>query len=498
MSNVTASTGPGASTSARTGRTSGGKSLAALTAALLAACVAFQLNASMLSPVLVTIAHELKTDDASVGLSQTMFFTLAALFSLFLPRLSDIVGRKRILIGMLVVMMLGSIVAALAVNLPMLYVGRAIQGVSGPVVPVCLLMLRAEISDPKKYGAAMGLLTAVNGGIAGIDALAGGWLATSYGFRSIFWVIAVIAVLAVVAVAIWGVESRPSAGTRMDWWGVLPLVVSIGALLTAANEAGKLAGANWALVVGGVVVAVVAFAVFLLLERRIRQPLVPIPFLKRRATWALLVTTLLTMTGVFAVVNGLVTSIAQNRTAGFGMPADVASLAFLTPYALVGWLVGPFAGRLAPMLGYRFVLRIGLVGSIVATLVMAFVGVHSLPVLIAATVLIGITYAGIANIMLNGLGIVLSPAENPGFLPGLNAGAFNLGAGLSFAALPALQVALGAGANGSTSTAGYSGGMLLGAGFTVVALLVSFLIPRPASAETPTAAVSANAPAVAR
>ena len=112
------------------------------------ACVAFQLNASMLSPVLVTIAHELKTDDASVGLSQTMFFTLAALFSLFLPRLSDIVGRKRILIGMLVVMMLGSVVAALAVNLPMLYVGRAIQGVSGPVVPVCLLMLRAEISDP--------------------------------------------------------------------------------------------------------------------------------------------------------------------------------------------------------------------------------------------------------------------------------------------------------------------------------------------------------------
>jgi MFS family permease len=474
-----------------------------LTAALLAACVAFQLNASMLSPALVTMAKELHTDEATIGLSQTLFFTLAALFSLFLPRLSDIIGRQRVLVGMLVVMCVGCVVAALAVNVGMLFAGRMIQGVAGPVVPVCLLMLRAEISDARKYGTALGLLTAVNGGIAGIDALAGGWLATSFGFRSIFWVIAVVAVLAVVAVAIWGVESKPSAGTRMDWWGVLPLVVSIGALLTAANEAGKLGAANWALVVGGVVVAVVAFGVFLVVERRIREPLVPIPFLKRRATWALLVTTLLTMTGVFAVVNGLVTSIAQNPAAGFGMPADVASLAFLTPYALVGWLVGPFAGRLAPVLGYRFVLRIGLVGSIVATLVMAFVGVHSLWVLVAATVLIGITYAGIANIMLNGLGIVLSPSSNPGFLPGLNAGAFNLGAGLSFAALPALQVALGAGAGGSASTAGYSGGMLLGAGFTAVALLVSFLIPRPESAETgagATASVgsSADAPAVAR
>ncbi|MCL9665751.1 MFS transporter [Curtobacterium albidum] len=462
--------------------TSTTKSTAALTAALLAACVAFQLNASMLSPALATMADELRTDDATIGLSQTLFFTIAALFSLFLPRLSDIVGRKRVLLGMLLVMLVGSVVAALAVNVPMLFVGRMIQGVTGPVVPIGLLVLRNEIADPKRYGAALGLLTAVNGGIAGVDALAGGWIATHFGFRGIFWVIVVVTAVAALMVARWGVESRPSAGTRMDWWGVLPLVISVGALLTAFNEAGKLAAADWALVVGGIVVALVAFGVFWAIESRVREPLVETRYLKRRGTWALLVTTLLTMTGVFAVVNGLVTSLAQNDEVGFGLEPDVASLAFLVPYALVGWVVGPFSGRLAPTLGYRAVLRVGLVGSIVATLVMAFVGVHSLPVLVAATVLIGITYAGIANIVLNGLGIVLSPESNPGFLPGLNAGAFNLGAGISFAVLPALQIALGTG--GSAGTAGYSGGMLLGAVITVAALATSFLIPRPASAET--------------
>lgn len=462
--------------------TSTTKSTAALTAALLAACVAFQLNASMLSPALATMADELRTDDATIGLSQTLFFTIAALFSLFLPRLSDIMGRKRVLLGMLLVMLVGSVVAALAVNVPMLFVGRMIQGVTGPVVPIGLLVLRNEIADPKRYGAALGLLTAVNGGIAGVDALAGGWIATHFGFRGIFWVIVVVTAVAVLMVARWGVESRPSAGTRMDWWGVLPLVISVGALLTAFNEAGKLAAADWALVVGGIVVALVAFGVFWAIESRVREPLVETRYLKRRGTWALLVTTLLTMTGVFAVVNGLVTSLAQNDEVGFGLEPDVASLAFLVPYALVGWVVGPFSGRLAPTLGYRAVLRVGLVGSIVATLVMAFVGVHSLPVLVAATVLIGITYAGIANIVLNGLGIVLSPESNPGFLPGLNAGAFNLGAGISFAVLPALQIALGTG--GSAGTAGYSGGMLLGAVISVAALATSFLIPRPASAET--------------
>ncbi|MFI6251697.1 MFS transporter [Streptomyces sp. NPDC051016] len=451
-----------------------------LLTALLAASIAFQLNASMLSPALVTMARELNTDDATIGLSQTVFFTLAALFSLFVPRLSDILGRRRVLLAIIAVMLIGSVIAALAVNVEMLFVGRILQGVSGPVVPICLLVLRHEITDAKRYGAMFGLLTAVNGGVAGVDALAGGWLVDRFGFRSIFWVIAVSAAIAIAIVIVWGVESRPSAGRSMDWWSFLPLVVSVGAMLSALNEAGKLGSANWTLVLVYAAVAAAAFVVFWKVGSRITDPLLDPQLLRKRASWTLLLTTLLTMAGVYAVVNGLVVSLAQNDEVGFGMSPDLASVAFLAPYALVGWLVGPFAGRLAPVIGYRALLRFGLVGSSISTLLMAFVGVHSAPVLIGATVLIGIMYSGIANIMANGLGVVLSPASSPGFLPGLNAGAFNLGAGASFAVIPAFQVAL-AGKGASAGTAGYTGGMLLGTAFILAALAMSFLIPRPAS-----------------
>ena len=110
----------------------------ALMAALLSACVAFQLNASMLSPALASIGKELQVSDDAVGLTQTAFFTAAALFSLFLPRLGDLVGRKRVLTGMLALMAVGCVVAALAPNIAVLFAGRLVQGVSGPVV---LLML---------------------------------------------------------------------------------------------------------------------------------------------------------------------------------------------------------------------------------------------------------------------------------------------------------------------------------------------------------------------
>ena len=183
------------------------------------------------------------------------------------------------------------------------------------------------------------------------------------------------------------------------------------------------------------------------------------------------------MTGIFAIVNGLVMSIAQNHEIGFGLEADWASLIFLTPYALIGWFVGPFSGRLAPTMGYNNVLKLGLVGCVIGILVIMFYGIHSLPILSVGVIVLGIFYAGMANIILNGLGVVLSPSENPGFLPGMNAGAFNLGAGLSFALLPAIQMM-----NGS-SIDGYFNGMLLGLAITVLALICSFLIPRPINAE---------------
>jgi MFS family permease len=159
----------------------------------------------------------------------------------------------------------------------------------------------------------------------------------------------------------------------------------------------------------------------------------------------------------------------------------------LTPYALAGLLMGPLSGRLAAMYGYRRVLRIGMVGAVISIGVMLLVvGGHSRVLLLVASILTGLTYAGTGNIILNGLGIVLSPKENRGFLPGLNAGAFNLGAGLSFAVIFAVKTVLSP-ADGS-GTAGYRGALLAGLIILAVALATSFLIPKPVEAEAPTAA----------
>ena len=351
------------------------------------------------------------------------------------------------------------------------------QGVAGPVVPMCLIMLHTQVTEEARYTKLMAILTSVNGGIAGVDAILGGWLAGNFGFRSVFICMAVVAVLAVVLVWFCSKESKAEGSPKMDWAGVVTLGIAFLSAYLAINEIQKLAKADLVMVAVLVVVAAVFFVVFWNIEKKKDAPMVSTHYLKQRRTWGLLLTTLLTMTGVFAIMNGIVPALAQDTEVGAGMSASVVSFATLTPYALIGLAFGPVAGVLASKFGYRAVLRTGLIVSVVGVLFGIFVcNVPSIWALVVMSLALGVSYAGTANIMLNGLGIVLSPEDNPGYLPGLNSGAFNLGAGLSYAVLYAAQNAFTA-SGGATS--GYIAAMVGGVILLGLAFCASLLIPKP-------------------
>lgn len=453
-----------------------------LMAALLCAVFAFQLNASMLSPALHTMSVELNATEVEIGVTQTAFFASAALFSLFLPRWGDLIGRKKILLGMLLATGIGCVVSALAPNVTILGIGRVIQGTAGPMVPLTLVMLHQEVPEPRRYAKYMAILTSVNGGIAGVDALLGGWLAGNWGFRSVFVCMAVVCAVAFLA-SVFGTRESQGDRTPMDWPGVIALLIVFGCVYFAFNELGKLGDARWWLIGVEILVAAVSAVIFWKIESSRAHPLVATRYLKQRRTWALLSTTLFTMTGVFAVMNGLIPNLAQLEASagGLELPAETVSFVTLTPYALAGLIMGPITGQLASRFGYKKVLQAGLLSTVIFLGIAVFgVGAPSKSLIFFLCVAIGITYAGTVNIMLNGLGIVLSPADNQGYLPGMNAGAFNLGAGLSFAILTAVATAVGGTEN---LVGGYQAGIAVGAVLVIIALLLSTLIPSVENAE---------------
>lgn len=449
---------------------------AALLVGLVIAVVAFQLNATMLNPAVEQMQSELSATTAQIGFSTAFFFLSKAVFQIFMPRLSDMVGRRRIMTISLAVLAVGTLIAMFAPTIGWLYLGRAIQGVCGPVFTVALLILREASRSEKEYGTKLGVVIAINGGVAGLDVILGGWLADNWGFRSIFGFTLIITLLALFATRKWIPESAPSRGQRMDWLGVFFIAIFfVGLSWVVGGDPFMPFPSVWTAVYG--VITVLSIVAFVIHERRAAHPLIPADQLGNRAIWAMPLTTILTLTGIMAVVNLVVPSYTQNATAGWGMTATTASLLFMTPFAMVGWLVGPFAGRLAGSVGYKRLLQIGLVSSVAVLALLALFGLHNQWVFGILIFLLGVTYAGTTNVMLNGLGIILSPKSAPGLLPGLNGASFGIGAGLSFTILGRL-VTEGS-PIGSDSAAGYQSALWVSVGIVVLAMLATIFLPTP-------------------
>lgn len=444
-----------------------------LVVAFLTAILSYQFSSSMLSPALTTMRQELQATSGQIALTQTVFFASSAVFSIFLPRLGDLIGRRKTTLAMLAIATIGSAVSALASDIILLIVGRLLQGVTGPIISLCLLMLRARVNDNKQYATLLAVVTCTNGGLAGLDALAGGWLVQEVGFRGIFWTMSAFGVLGFALVAVFAQESRSQDSTqsRMDWAGTGCLMAMVASAITAFSVS-EFVPATHATFITFTLIAI-SFASLLLFfrtESRVVQPLAPVPYLRRASTWGFLATVFISLVGVFGLMNGIIPALAQSLSYGAGMGVVESTFVTLVPYSLVGMIIAPFTGIIAGRVGYVRVLRIGLLVAIAGGLTGVYAASNPSPgMLIVCSVLLGAGYVGIVNIMINGLAVALSPVESPGCLPGLNAGIFNLGAGLSYTLLFGIS-------NSSGSFGGFSGALSVGSGLLLLALVFSFVI----------------------
>jgi predicted MFS family arabinose efflux permease len=397
---------------------------------LLLGVIAYQLNASMVAPAVPEIARKLGTTPDQVGISQTLFFLVGGITGVVLARYSDHAGRRRVLIFSLAAMSVGTVMAMLAPNIMVLDAGRLLQGACGATFQITYLILR-DILTPKQFGPALGLVTAISCGVGGADQFIGGVMSDRWGFRSIFVVILIIGIAAIVLSMVYVPESNAATPGRMDW----PGAAALSAALVCVNVGVALGGSHgWAnpATVSLLAATLGFFVAFCFIEKHRAHPLISVVHLKSRQVWPIVATTLATLTGIFAAINFTVVVFSQDRRVGYGMSATQSSLMFLTPAAAIGFLAAPVTGWLAPRVGWRAVMWSGLSLSIASLAAAAWMLDHRW-VVFAAFSLLGIFYNGLTLTTINGLGVILSPKDAPGSLPGLNGACFGIGAGLGIA-----------------------------------------------------------------
>ncbi|MBW8844905.1 MAG: Bcr/CflA family efflux MFS transporter [Burkholderiales bacterium] len=156
------------------------------------------LSTNILLPSLPVMAHALGASEAAMTAVLSLFLGVFALAQLIVGPLSDRVGRRPVVLGGLVVFVAGSAVCALAVDLPWLLAGRALQAVGVAAASVLARAAARDRFEGQQLAALLGRIMVVMAAAPGFSPLLGGLVQAAWGWRALFTVL-IVAGLALAA-----------------------------------------------------------------------------------------------------------------------------------------------------------------------------------------------------------------------------------------------------------------------------------------------------------
>ncbi|MGO9488085.1 MAG: MDR family MFS transporter [Solirubrobacteraceae bacterium] len=194
-------------------------------------------------------------------------------------KLGDQLGRKRVLQSAIVLFLIGSALCGLSTSMTELIAFRALQGTGAGGLIVLVQASIGDVVPPRERGRYQGLFGAVFGVASVAGPLLGGLIVEHFSWRWIFYVNIPIGLLAITMISI----TLPSAGTRsrpsIDYLGAGLLAAAISAIVLIAS----LGGTTWpwgsAQVIGVAIAAAALLAAFIAVERRAKEPVLPLSLL---------------------------------------------------------------------------------------------------------------------------------------------------------------------------------------------------------------------------
>jgi EmrB/QacA subfamily drug resistance transporter len=327
---------------------------------LTLASVSFGLFMIMLDNTVVNVALPSIQRDLGAGLSElewivTGYALTFASLMLVGGKVADAYGRRLIFVVGIVVFSLASLVCGLAGSSEMLIGARVLQGAGAALMNPATLSIIAATFPPRERGTAIGIWAGTSALALAIGPLVGGLITEHVNWNWIFFINVPIGILAIAASFLFIDESRDETHAGLDVPGLITSALGLFALTYGLIEANTY-GWGSPRILGAFLLAAVALIGFIALEKRQREPMLPLELFRNRTyTGANLVMLLvaLAMFGVFFFVSLYMQNI-------LGYSAVQAGAAFL-PMTLLIVLVAPIAGKTSDRLGSRGLMTGGMI-----------------------------------------------------------------------------------------------------------------------------------------
>ncbi len=391
------------------------------------------LDATIVNIALPAVTADLGISQASQQWIITAYTLTFGGFLLLGGRIADFWGRKRTYLVGAAGFAVASALGGLAQNEAMLFGARALQGVFAALLaPASLALLTVLFTDPRERAKAFGVYGAIAGGGSAIGLLLGGVLTEYADWRWCFWVNLPIAILAIVLAIPFVPESKAPGDTSYDIPGAVLITLGLASIVygftrvaeagqtnaaeAAAANAGSVAGGNpsfvtgasgwtdglaWLCIVGGLVLV----ALFVALELRIRNPLLPMRIVLDRNRGGAYLTSTLVGAGLIGAFFFL--SLYFQQVLGY--EPVVAGLASL-PTTLGVLIAAGASSALLPRIGPKPLMVAGGLLAASGLLTLSFVGLDTgfwqlpFPGQFLLGLGLGFTFVPLSNLALVGAG----------------------------------------------------------------------------------------------
>ena len=364
--------------------------------------------------------------------------TLAAVV-LSAGSLADRLGRRRVFAIGLGVFSVASLLAALAPDPTFLNLSRALQGVGGAIMfAVSLALIAQEFAAGRERGTAMGIYGATIGVAVAIGPLVGGALTDTLGWRSVFYITVPVGIAAIAVTYARLRESRDPSATRIDWGGLVTFSGALFALVLALLR-GNAEGWGSAMIVSLFAAAAILLALFVAIERRAAEPMLPLGLFRKRAFTGVQLAAFAVSGSMFALFLYL-TLYLQGFLGHSPLEAGVRYL----PITVASFFAAPLAGALLSKVQARAIMAVGLTFAGVGLLLMGGIEAGSeWSTLLGGFLLAGVG-VGLLNPVIADVALSVVPKEQSGMASGINDTFRQVGVAVGIAAWGAIFLARGA------------------------------------------------------
>ena len=444
------------------------------------------LDVSIVNVALPSIKHELRFSEQNLQWVVSGYVLTYGGFLLLGGRAADLVGRRRILVGGLVLFAFASLAGGVAHAGGLLIAARLAQGIGAAMMsPAALSILTTTFTNPRDRNVALGAWAAIPGLAGASGVVLSGALTQGPGWRWIFYLnVPVAALVGIGALALLPGERGERKQSSFDLSGAV--LVTAGMLLliytlVRAPDVGL--GATQTL--GELAVAAAILTAFVGNELRARNPLVPFSIFRIKGLAAANLTQLISFSGLYSMFFFL--SLYMQNVLGYSpLQTGLAYLPLTFGFMIAAGVVTP----LLPRIGTKPVIIAGALTAAGGIYYLSHAPVHGaflsdlLPGIGVVAIGIGAVFAGVTTAATEGV-----PPDKAGIASGLLNASMQFGGALGLAVLSAVATDRTNGvleAGGSLPlalTAGFQRAFLIGTGLVLVAALIAFTVTNTRAGE---------------